>query len=80
MTGGCQSLLTASAAITAGQRSGPATMADASLLHAIPANAALLRPPPGDGETAGSGAPASGAPASAPVSSLARHLACHLGG
>jgi hypothetical protein len=53
LAGGCQCLLTANAAITAGQRSGPATMADASLLHAIPANAALPRQPPGDQETAG---------------------------
>lgn len=53
LAGGCQWLLTASAAITTGQRSAPATVADASLLHAIPANAALLRQPPGDGESAG---------------------------
>jgi hypothetical protein len=53
LASGCQWLLTASAALTAGQRSAPATLADASLLHAIPANTALPRQPPGDGETAG---------------------------
>jgi len=53
LASGCHWLLTASAAITAGQRSGPATQADAGLLHAVPANAALLRQPPGGGETAG---------------------------
>jgi len=39
LAGGCQRLLTASAAITAGQRPGPATLADAVLLQAVPANA-----------------------------------------
>ncbi len=53
LAGGCQWLLTASAAITAGQRPGPATIADTSLRQAIPANAARLRRPPGDGESAG---------------------------
>jgi hypothetical protein len=53
LAGGCQWLLTASAAITAGQRFDPATKADAELLQAIPVNAAPLRQPPGNGEMDG---------------------------
>jgi len=51
LAGGCQWLLAASAAITTGQRFDPVTMMDAELLHAVPANAAPQRRPPGDTET-----------------------------
>lgn len=51
LASGCQWLLTASAALTAGQRKAPATAADTALLNAIPARAVMPRRPPGDGES-----------------------------
>ena len=63
LAGGCQWLLTANAALTAGQRFAPATRADAALLDAIPASAAPGRQPPGDQDGAGEHAAAAAASA-----------------
>jgi hypothetical protein len=73
--GGCQWLLAASAAITTGQRSGPVTMTDAELLHAVPANAA--RSPvqvAGESFPTGPAAPGSGRGSRSPQSRGSRQL------
>jgi hypothetical protein len=53
LASGGQWLLTATAALTAGQRKAPATTEDTALLNAIPARVILPQRPPGDGESGG---------------------------